>query len=52
MDVMLQNAMLHSVEGDFILFDKIPVWVIELFNRRFKTFPVREAYLNVVSVLE
>ena len=33
-----QNVMLHSGEGDLILFDKIPVPTIELLKRRFQTF--------------
>ena len=36
--VIIQNVVLHSGEGDLILFGKIPIPTIELPYRRFQTF--------------
>ena len=37
--VMSQNVMLHLGEGDFIMFDEIPISTIKLPEGRFQTFP-------------
>ena len=46
-----QNVMLHSVEGDLVLFDKIPVPTIELPLETISNVPLhipaREAYWKV-----
>ena len=36
--VMSQNVMYHLGEGDFIMFDEIPISTIKLSEGRFKTF--------------
>ena len=37
--VMSQNVVKHLREGDFIIFDKIPISTIKLPEGRFQTFP-------------
>ena len=37
--VMSQNVMLHLGEGDFIMFDDIPISTIKLSKGRLQTFP-------------
>ena len=37
--IISQNVMLYLGEGDFIMFDEIPLSTIELPEGRFQTFP-------------
>ena len=36
---MYQNVMYYVGEGDFIMFDEIPILTIKLPERQFQTFP-------------
>ena len=50
-----QNGMLHLGEGDFIIFDEIPISTIKLHEGRFQTFPdipAGEAYIKVAPLSE
>ena len=48
--VMPQNVMLHLGEGDFIMFDEIPISTIKLPEGRFQTLtPMIEATVKMMD---